>query len=408
MTTHRNHQQLRRLESPQRDDDLLARMNLIDPSRRMIDELDPRRARRLAILIEQQPPNGRVVKNIKVVPVLGLLEVAIVAGAAQQICVERGRALLDARAVARVVVVDDGDAEGLGGRVHEADGRLGDVALVRDLQGAVAVGGGVVGLVGVVEALGLVLLVVVRALGASVSGLGCFLRGSHFDEEGPEVTPAPAWVAEFGPAVVDGRGAAAVVEAVDHAAATETFAAYFRTLTRGQGSGCVLRTGISENTVVQTRLRRRVEAPVNGRIPEELVPAERPVRRDDAGVGPGLEDEDPELARLGEAVGDDEAGGAAAGDDEVVLVLDLGAVEALDGGGERFPDAGEGQEAGEQGGGRPEHVGGTWDEAASSTTGARYQGRARRRSRSGYSNEGEQWGPTPSQKSRLCTWQLLL
>lgn len=163
LATYRNHKQLRRLESAHGHNDLLGRMHLVHASGGMIKELHTRRAGLLSLRVPQQPLYRRIVQHVEVGPIDDLLQVSVVAGAAQQVGVERGCPLLDSGAVARVVVVHDRNVGRLTG-VHEGNARRRDVALVSDLERAVAVGRWVPRLVCVVEAFGLVLRVEVSAL----------------------------------------------------------------------------------------------------------------------------------------------------------------------------------------------------------------------------------------------------
>lgn len=152
--THRNHQELRRVKRPRADDNFLLRSNLIHNTRRMVHESNPHSLWLLPLfrLVKVDLPHGSKVQHVKVLPALGLLEVTIVAGAAHEAGIEVARPLLHAGAVARVVVLDDGDLQSLGSGLDEPYARGRDIALESELEGTIGVGGGVVGLVGDVEA----------------------------------------------------------------------------------------------------------------------------------------------------------------------------------------------------------------------------------------------------------------
>jgi hypothetical protein len=104
-----------------------------------------------------------IVQHIQILPSNSLLQVRIIARAAEEILVERGSALLDACTVALVVILDYRNV-GRCASLHKCDTCFRDVALVCNLEGPVSVGFAVVCLVRIVEALGFVLRIEVGAL----------------------------------------------------------------------------------------------------------------------------------------------------------------------------------------------------------------------------------------------------
>lgn len=113
-------------------------------------------------------------------------------------------------------------------------------------------------------------------------------RGDYLYKQRIDIIPPPTRVPYLDPVIVDGRAAATVVEAIGHAAAAEAPTAV-----------------VAKDAAVEVFLRGGVEGPVDGGPAEKLVAAGRLVGRDDLGVRPRFEDEDPLFAGLGEAVCED-------------------------------------------------------------------------------------------------------
>lgn len=142
------------MESTHAHDDFFGRIDLVDQARILVHKDDTSCSRGVTIRIQDQFRHRSVEQNIQVSSVLGLSVEAVEARAPAQPVVQRAQALLDSRSVSGVELVHDRNVYCLQ-CAHEADIRVGHVALVAELKGPVTISRGVIGLEGLVEPVGL-------------------------------------------------------------------------------------------------------------------------------------------------------------------------------------------------------------------------------------------------------------
>ena len=259
----RQHQELRRAVDAARDNDLAVGARRLEAVGRAVFDADG------AAVLDQHAGGVRRAMG----EVLALLRIAQIGARARPAPRPADGGLVEAHAfLGPAVEVGIGRDAGLLGRfVHGlGQGRL--PAMVGDFQRPAAV----------------------ELVGAALLVLGAL-------EIGQDRIVVPALAAALAPFVVISRIAAHVHHAVDRAGAAQDLAAR-----------------LVHDAAVEFGLGLAVEHPVDARIVERLVVAERDVDPGIAVLGPGLEQQHAVAAVLAEASGHGTAGRAGSGHDEIV------------------------------------------------------------------------------------------